>query len=110
MRYDTADEKGETRRQRNSKFGQPSPEQEVPDAAEHVWDWFWTLSARRKSGPEALTYAEVGEWQRLTGNAIRPEEVEMIMRMDDALLAEVGKEKQAYMTRSREQSKSKRRR
>lgn len=96
------DEKGETRRQRNARFGQPSPENDIPDAVEHVWEWFWDLSARRKSGPEALTYAEVGEWQRLTGTAIRPEEVEMLMKMDDAFLAECREEQRSHQARINE--------
>lgn len=74
----------------------------MPDAVEHVWEWFWDLSARRKTGPEALTYAEVGEWQRLTGTAIRSEEVEMIMRMDDAFLAECREEQRMQHERARD--------
>lgn len=104
------DEKGETRRERNTKFGHPSPDYEIPDQADHVWDWFWELSARRRSGPEALTFAEVGEWQRLTGTAIRPEEVEMIMRMDDAFLSQVREDQSAAADRAREDAKSKGRR
>jgi hypothetical protein len=98
------DEKGETRRARNTRFGQSSPEYEIPEQALHVWDWFWDLSARRKSGPEALTYAEVGEWQRLTGTPIRPEEVDMIMQMDDGFLAAVRDEQRAQHERSKEQA------
>lgn len=95
-------EEGETRRQRNRKFGQPAPDVEVPPEGSHVWHWFWSLSNRRRSGPEALSYAEVGEWQRLTHTPIRPEEVEMIMRMDDAYLAEVRKEQAAAIERAKE--------
>ena len=98
------DENGETRRQRNTKFGHPSPDYDAPDAVAHVWEWFWDLSARRKSGPEALTYAEIGEWQRLTGTAIRPEEVEMLMKMDDAFLADVREEQRMHMVRARDKA------
>lgn len=77
----------------------------MPEAGEHVWDWFWSLSARRKTGPEALTYAEVGEWQRLTATPIRPEEVEMLMQMDDAFLAEVRQEQRALIEQQRDQLK-----
>ena len=59
------DSNGETRRTRNERFGEPSPEVRVPERGAHIWDWFWQLSARRKSGPEALTFADVGEWTRL---------------------------------------------
>lgn len=61
-----ADESGETRRQRNARFGiAESPELEAPDAAAHVWGWFWELSGRSHSGPEALTFADIGQWASL---------------------------------------------
>ncbi|MFC4729088.1 phage tail assembly chaperone [Coralloluteibacterium thermophilus] len=105
VRYDIPDERGETRRARNARFGQPAPKPEIPPPAAHVWGWFWALSNRRRSGPEPLTYAEVGEWQRLTGTPVRPEEVEMIMRMDDAYLDETRKEQRAAVEREREKSR-----
>lgn len=105
VRYDTPDENGETRRVRNEKFGAPSPELQVPDEAAHVWDWFWTLSARRRSGPEAISYAEIGEWQRLAGMPVRPEEVEMLIQMDNAYLDEVGLEQRAQAERARDRQK-----
>lgn len=105
VRYDTPDEKGMTRRDRNEKFGQASPDHEVPEDAIHVWAWFWELSSRRKSGPEALAYADVGEWQRLMRRQVRPEEVEMIMSMDNAFLAEVREEQSMRVERASEASK-----
>lgn len=95
----------QTRRERNARFGRESPEIEVPTEAEHVWDWFFELSQRRRSGPEALSFGEVGEWQRLTGNIIRPEEVRMIMAMDDAYVAEARKEQADMAERQREAAK-----
>ena len=73
-----------------------------------MWEWFWELSGRRRSGPEALTYAEIGEWQRLAGVQVRREEVELLMRMDDAFIAEVRKEQSAALKRAQEEAKSKR--
>lgn len=97
------DENGETRRQRNVRFGQAERNKPVivPAGGGHVWDWFWRLSNRRRSGPEPLSYAEVGEWQRLTRTPIRPEEVEMLMKMDGAYLTEVRKEQAAAAERAR---------
>lgn len=107
VRYDMPDEKGETRRVRNARFDQPSPDIEIPHFGQHVWDWFWVLSNRRRSGPEALSFAEIGEWQRLTGTAALPEEVEMLMQMDDAYLSEVRKEQEAAQVRALEVEASK---
>lgn len=99
------DENGETRRERNTRFGKDSPEYSVPDAGDHVWEWFWELSGRRRSGPEALTYAEIGEWQRLAGVEVRREEVEMLMQMDDAFVSEVRKEQRLAMERAQDKAK-----
>lgn len=100
------DERGEKRRDRNRRFGVPSPPVVVPDEAEHVWEWFWKLSNRRRAGPESLTYAEIGEWQRLTGQQVLPEEVEMLMKMDDSYLATVRDEQAAAAERQREKSRN----
>lgn len=74
----------------------------VPPEGEHLWDWFWELSRRRRSGPEALTFAEIGEWQRLTRVQVRPEEVGILMRMDDAFLDAVREEQRAAAERARD--------
>jgi len=85
-----ADENGETRRQRNARFGiAESPELELPASASHVWGWFWELSSRRHSGPEALTFADIGQWVSLLQIELLPEEVQMLVAMDDQYLRAV---------------------
>lgn len=101
-----ADENGETRRQRNERFGIESPDQEFPGGALHVWDWFWQLSGRRHSGPEALTFADVGQWSRLLHIDLLPEEVQMLMAMDDQYLRAVREEQKAARERSQQQNGS----
>lgn len=102
-RYDIPREGGETRRQYNAKFGQAEKNQPViiPPQARHVWDWFWQLSNRRVSGPEVLSYSEVQAWARMTATPVRPEEVEMLMAMDDAYVAEVREEQRAALEAER---------
>lgn len=100
-RYDMPNEKGETRRQRNTRFRQASPPLRVPANGRHVWDWFWQLSARRRSGPESLSYAEIESWARMTATPVRPEEVDMLTAMDDAYVTEVRKEQMAALERER---------
>ena len=106
VRYTTPDEKGENRRQRNARFAaaadqpDPTPEIDVPAEGSHLWEWFWTLSRRRRGGPEAITYSEVADWQRLTGTAVRPEEIQVLMRMDDAFLSQVGEERREAEARA----------
>ena len=104
VRYDMADENGETRRQRNARFGMAeSPELEVPDAAAHVWGWFWQLSGRRYSGPEALTFADIGQWASLLQIEPLPDEVQMLMAMDDQYLRAVREDQKAARERAQQQ-------
>jgi hypothetical protein len=65
-----------------------------------VWEWFFELSAQRKSGPEHLGFAEIGEWQRLLGRYIRPEEIKMILAMDTAYVSALKKEQQLLRERT----------
>lgn len=65
--------------------------------AEHVWEWFLKLIARRSGtgfGGNPISYAEIDAFGRLTGAHMRPWEIEALCEMDDAYqlaLAEKGK-------------------
>lgn len=54
-----------------------------PVAGQRVWDWFWELDKGRQVGMElnAISWGDIGEWQRVTG--ARPEawELSAIYRM-----------------------------
>lgn len=90
VRYHSRDENGETRAERNERFGMGhlTPEApEVPEAARHVWGWFWALSSQRRSGmggPDAIGWDEIRAWSQLTGTITRPEEVSMLVALDVA--------------------------
>lgn len=105
VRYHSRDENGETRAERNERFGMghKTPEApEVPDAARHVWEWFWTLSSQRRSGmggPEAIGWDEISAWACLTGTLTRPEEVAMLVAMDGAYRAAYGEEQASRRSR-----------
>lgn len=103
VRYDTRLDFGgpqpETRREYNQRFGQPpGPEPDVPDAASHVWDWFWQLNGRRFSndgGPQPVTYTEIQSWREAMRVLVTPEEIRMLLAMDDAYRAKSGEELRA---------------
>lgn len=66
------------------------PEIEIPDGAEHLVDWFWTLSATRQqgfNGPLPVGFSEIQAWINLTGEIVTREEVEILRLMDAAYLA-----------------------
>ena len=108
VRYETPDEKGECRWERHLRFKQPiPPAPDLPACATHVWGWFWVLSAQRHSGPEAISYAEIEAWARLTGVSPTPHEVALLMAMDIAWMHAMNVEIKAHRERQIEASKAK---
>lgn len=98
MRYDTPDGGGETRRQRNARFGASrfSKPVDIPDNYEHVWNWFWELSEFRKYSDghaECICPKDILDWKLLFGNLITRRECAMIIAMDasfrEALAVEI---------------------
>lgn len=65
----------------------------IPPAAHHIWEWFWELDQGRRVGmsPEAIGYADIAAWARLSGEEPRPWEVRLLMTMDVARRAEYGR-------------------
>lgn len=60
--------------------------------SEHILQWFYQLSARRRpgfSGPSALNFSDIKAWSELTGTLTRPDEIEAILAMDSAYLEAV---------------------
>lgn len=47
-----------------------------------------------------LGFGEIGDWQRLLGKMVRPEEIEMILAMDAAYVSALKKEQQLLRERS----------
>jgi len=99
VRYNTRDEKGETRAERNARFEVPEltpPEPDVPWLFAHVWTWFWEISGQRKKGmdgAEPIGWNEISDWSRLTGNELRPEELQMLIDMDAAFRSALADER-----------------
>lgn len=90
IRYNSQDENGETRAERNARFDRADltpPEPEVPWQFEHVWSWFWEISGQRASGVDGagpIAWRDIADWSRLTGNELQPEELRMLIDMDVA--------------------------
>src|SRR5690606_10437213 len=95
IRYDTKGKDGTTRRERNERFGQDSPELEIDPVAEYLWEWFWDASRGRQAGlngPLPLSGTEWRAWQEITGHVVRPEEWAILRDMDAAYLEACGEE------------------
>lgn len=93
-----------TRAEYNAAFGVESPDEpEIPDVVMHVWEWWWRLNARRSPGFDAmapLTYFEIYHWSALTRTQITPDEIGMLIQMDDAYLVAVGTERKEQHDRN----------
>lgn len=102
IRYDTKDENGETRRERNTRFNHPTPNVRVPPEGRYLWDWFLELNQTRqegKAGPQRLTHSEIKAWAELRRVVIRPEEVAVLMEMDNVFISETRQEINDALTR-----------
>lgn len=117
-RYDLPDDKGETRRERNKRFGVlDSPEVEIPSGGEYLWELFVELSnvihrVDFNGYYYTLPPSEIIAWCTLKHWDITAEEYDIILAMDNAFCRELNKDKEATMTRKLEEQKqeSKRRR
>lgn len=54
-----------------------------PPAGQRAWNWFWELDKGRQVGMElnAISWSDIGEWQRVTGAQPEPWELNAIYRM-----------------------------
>jgi hypothetical protein len=59
-----------------------------PPEVDHLWRWFNDLHNTRGGGfgPQAISYAEIDAWARLTGSSPTPWEVSVLRRLDVAYL------------------------
>jgi hypothetical protein len=63
----------------------PSPQYEIPEGGEHLWEWFWDMNMDRMRDmgtPQPIGPVGIRSWAELSGVTIRPEEVEIIRAMD----------------------------
>ncbi len=63
-------------------------EPEIPDAAEHLWLWFWELDSGRQvgMGHSPLSWGDIKAWMELTQTPLSPWEVGLFKQMDQAYL------------------------
>ncbi|TPL40699.1 hypothetical protein [Mesorhizobium sp. B2-4-6] len=67
-----------------------------PTEVDYLWRAFHRLSARRGStgfGPAAISWFDLDAFQRFTGASFAPWEVETLERLDQAYMAELGRQR-----------------
>lgn len=87
VRYETKDSDGETRRQRNERFGHAhkNPDFIVREEGQYLFDWFIELDKSRSSGmngPNPLSSGEIKAWAEFTGNIIARWDFRTLHAMD----------------------------
>jgi hypothetical protein len=63
--------------------------EEPPEALRYLWTWYGELAARRTNsgmGANPLSFTEVAAWAALTRRDVRPNEVALLLRLDDLQL------------------------
>lgn len=103
VRYDTPNEHGEKRRDRNDSFNVDSPPLIVPLAGRHLWEWYLDLSSglrRVRDGVcEPFPPSEFEAWRAATGHIVYPVEYGILRAMDVAFCDETNKELSAFRQR-----------
>lgn len=109
VRYETPDENGETRRERNKRFEQDdeTPEFELPDEGAYLWDIYWDISNRVQRVHDGVCLpippSEFLAWSTLTSTFIYPDEYAILCAIDDEFCSSTGDEIAAYRARQEAQ-------
>ena len=109
-RYLTPDKNGETRADRNARFGQDevTPEWSVPDGGQYLFDWFEEISSghNRVSNDRIyrITWVEFAAWQQVSGNVVYPHEFAILRAMDNAYCEALEGELQYQKVRAQEEA------
>lgn len=90
------DENGETRRERNIRVGEYTPEFILPFKGRYLWDWYSSLNesiSRIFDGNcRLIPPSELHAWSVITGNLVYPIEYDILKAMDVAYCDEINKE------------------
>lgn len=109
VRYDTADENGETRRERNTRLGFPAPQVDIPPAGAYLWSWYWEVSDRlrrvRDGACEPIAPSEFSAWCNLTDTVVYPVEYAILCAVDAAFCSAMNSELRDYQERENERRK-----
>jgi hypothetical protein len=109
VRYELLDEQGESRRDRNEKFGATSPPLVVPLSGLYLWRWYFQISEnchRIKDGVcVPIPPSEYIAWREVSGEELEPWEFSILRAMDTTYCAEMNIELEAFRDREHERQK-----
>lgn len=103
------DEHGETRVERNERFGQSdlTPDKPILEhSALTLWEWFWNISQSvqrvRQGAAIRISPADFIHWQKLTGVNLHPSEYDVLKSVDQAYCIAMNMELEAFRERQRD--------
>jgi hypothetical protein len=100
-----------TRRERNERFNEISPQLIIPESGQYLWELYHQLhrSIPRVSDGyyRLIPPTEFECWCRLTGTLVYPTEYDILVAMDRMYCEEANKELDADRERSQEEAKAK---
>lgn len=85
MKYDIPGKDEITLREHIEQANKVVVDPDLPDYAEHLVEWFWTLrdaSGSNGFGFNPINYSLIESWVKMTGEIITPAEIEVIVAMD----------------------------
>jgi len=107
VRYESPDDNGVTRRQRNEIAGEYTPEFCVPDAGRFIWDVYFRISNSYSRTIEGfyrlIPPSEIKAWCSLTKTFLRPAEYDIISAMDRVYCEEANKEIDSIRSKQQEE-------
>lgn len=111
-RYLTPDADGETRADRNARFGQSdaTPDWSVPASGQYLYDWFDDLCSghnRVVNGrTQRITWADFSAWQQVSQNIVYPHEFAILRAMDTAYCEALEEELAYQNAKARERAEA----
>jgi hypothetical protein len=110
VRYEMPDVTGETRDERNARFGitDKAVDWDIPDDGLYLWEWYWQISGKLLRVADGVAvpipWSEYRAWRKETRRIVRPFEYDILIDMDAAFVAETNAELQRSRAIQKEQS------
>jgi hypothetical protein len=106
VRYETPDEDGKTRRERNEQFNTASPEFIIPEGGEYLWSWYFEVSDGVRRVDDGVCFpipwSEFLAWKTALDRVVSADEYAILRAMDAAFCEETNNELRAYHERRAE--------
>lgn len=109
VRYETPDKNDETRRMRNERIGEFTPDFKIPETGKYLWDIHRDISSsvsRTNDGwYRLISPVEFQAWFNLTRAIVYPTEYDILCAMDRVFCEEANKELEDVRSKKEDEQK-----